>query len=231
MEDDSILIKQVKQIVVSSNFVRSKLLSRFRSLEGQVTVIPGGVDIDKFHPGAGIRMGLPGSYVLFVGSVQPRKNITRLLEAWQQAQAAIPDTWLIIAGSNSSIFRRVDIPQSDRVIFLGHVSDADLPSLYSGADLFVMPSLDEGFGLPVLEAMASGAPVAASNAGALPEVISDAGWLFDPNDVQQISETMVQAITDPAAQRLYREKGLERAHHFSWQDSANKLWKVFKEWS
>ena len=118
---------------------------------------------------------MPAQYILYVGSLQPRKNLGLLLNTWARIQNEFADTWLIIAGGMQSIFRPVSLPQMERVRFLGYVKDENLPGLYAQASLFVLPSLDEGFGLPVLEAMACGVPVIASDASALPEVVGDAG--------------------------------------------------------
>jgi glycosyltransferase involved in cell wall biosynthesis len=114
------------------------------------------------------------------------------------------------------------------VKFLGAVPEAALPGLYAHASVFILPSLDEGFGLPALEAMASGTLVIASNAGALPEVIGECGILFDPLDVPEIADLLRSGIQDPALRESLCAKGLKRAQLFSWDRSAKMMWKVFE---
>ena len=223
------LFVRVRRVVVSSEFVKAKMTKRFGMTDGHVVVIPGGVDTGRFHPGAEQRLDVPERYVLFVGSLQLRKNLSRLLDAWQQVKETKPGTWLVIAGAGSDIFRPMKLTTREQVIFLGPVSESDLPGLYAHAALFVLPSLDEGFGLPVLEAMASGTPVAASSAGALPEVIGEAGLFFDPLDISEIADALQRGLTDAPLRNSLREIGPIRARCFSWQESADKMWKVFEE--
>jgi len=224
------LVLRVGRVVVPSEFIKAKLLRRFCVTDGHVVVIPGGVDTGRFYPGAERRLDLPERYVLFVGSLQPRKNLPRLLDAWQQMKETASDTWLVIAGTGSDIFRPIKLTKGERVIFLGPVSESDLPGLYAHAALFVLPSLDEGFGLPMLEAMASGTPLAVSRAGALPEVVGGAGLTFDPMDITEMADALRCGLTDIPLQNSLREKGLMRARCFSWQDSADKMWKIFGEY-
>lgn len=223
------LVGGVRRVIVSSEFVKAKMMRRFGLSNGHIAVIPGGVDTGSFHPGAERRLDLPDRYVLFVGSLQPRKNLPRLLEAWHQMKEAAPDTWLVIAGAGSKIFRPMKLPTDERVIFLGSISEADLPGLYAHAALFILPSLDEGFGLPALEAMASGTPVAASRAGALLEAVGEAGLTFDPLDIPEMADALRRGLTDMPLRKFLREKGLMRARCFSWQNSADKMWTVFEE--
>jgi len=223
-----VLARRVRWIVVPSDFVRAKLMRRFGLPTERVTTIPGGVDLTIFRPDAPRRLSLPPKYVLFVGSLQPRKNLTGLLAAWAQVKDTVQDTWLVIAGEGGDMFRPLALPKMDRVKFLGAVAEADLPGLYAGATLLVIPSCDEGFGLPVLEAMACGTPVAASTAGALPEVTGAAGLTFDPDDIPAMAEVLRCLLTEKPLQMEFREKGLSWACRFSWQSSADRLWEVFK---
>jgi glycosyltransferase involved in cell wall biosynthesis len=187
------------------------------------------VDTRTFHPGATTQLDLPPCYALFVGSLQPRKNLARLLEAWVRVKDVLPDAWLLIAGTGGSAFRPVPLSATQRVKFLGAVPDAELPGLYARAAVFILPSLDEGFGLPVLEAMASGTMVLASSAGALPEVVGDSGLSFDPLDVAEIAVTLQRGFQDANLRVSLREKGLMRSQRFSWDCSTELIWKVFEE--
>ena len=224
-----LLVMKVRRVVVPSEFVKAKMLRRFNLSNRHITVVSGGVDTRRFHPGAEQRLDLPERYVLFVGSLQARKNLARLLEAWQQMKEAVPDAWLVIAGAGSKIFRPMRLASGERVTFLGSICESDLPGLYAHATLFILPSLDEGFGLPTLEAMASGTPVVASNASALPEVVGEAGLFFDPLDISGMADALRGGLTDIPLQNSLRERGLIWSHCFSWQNAADKLWKVFKE--
>lgn len=181
------------------------------------------------------KFSLPDSYILFVGTLEPRKNIPTLLRAFALAKkrGALPHA-LVIAGARGwryeNIFRTVEeLGIKDHVIFLGYVPDEDLPALYSGADLFAFLSLYEGFGLPVLEAMACGTPVLVSNTSALPEVVGDSGVLVAPNDVEQAATEMLRILTDAELRRELSARGLERAKLFSQERFARGILRVYEE--
>lgn len=223
------LLQRVKRVIVSSGYMRDKLLSRFGLALEHVIIVPGGVDAFAFHPDASQSLDLPANYVLFVGSLQPRKNLSGLLEAWQIIKDQVPGVWLVIAGESSKVFHTLDLPVPERTLFLGYIPEDKLPGLYANAKLFCMPSFDEGFGLPVLEAMACETPVVASSAGALPEVVGEAGLLFDPTDVSEIAAAMLRVLHDKELCESLRVQGAERAQQFTWQTSAEKIWSVFEE--
>ncbi|MEW5829576.1 MAG: glycosyltransferase family 1 protein [Chloroflexota bacterium] len=223
------LVRRVRRVVTSSEFVRAKLMRRFGLPGGRVTVVPGGVDTEIFHPNAPRTLDLPPKYALFVGSLQPRKNLPGLLAAWGQVEDAVPEAWLVIAGTGGAAFRPVSLIAAERVKFLGAVAEPDLPGLYAGASLAVLPSFDEGFGLTALEAMACGAPVAASTAGALPEVVGEAGLAFDPHDLPGMAEALRRGLTDEGLGKSLREKGPARAEGFPWQAAAGRMREVFEE--
>lgn len=228
-----VLAQRVRVVLTVSQYSRRSILDKFNLPEKNVIVCPNGVNQDQFHPCDARRVidkyGVADSYVLFVGSIDPRKNLARLLQAWEQLND-FPDAQLVIAGSKGSIFRESPaLHASERVRHLGYVPEQDLPALYSGATLFVMPSLFEGFGLTVLEAMACGTPVITSNAGALPEVSGDAAVLVDPASVVQLNEAMRALLSDAGLRLRLREKGLERVCLFSWESSAEQIWEVLEQ--
>ncbi len=169
------------------------------------------------------RLALPARYVLYLGSNQPHKNLPALLAAWSILSAAAPRPLLVIAGAWDPHHPQA-LQQAERlggtVRFLPNVAAADLPGLYSGAECFVFPSLYEGFGLPVLEAMACGTPVVCSNASSLPEVAGDAALLFDPTQPEAIAAAIARLLAEPdlAADLICR--GLAQAANFSWQRTA-----------
>ncbi|MER3422187.1 MAG: glycosyltransferase family 1 protein [Nitrospiraceae bacterium] len=174
-------------------------------------------------------------YLLYVGNIEPRKNLTRLLEAYSLLKARggcrLP---LIFSGGggwkNTDIYRRVsELSLEKDVRFLGYVPDEELPALMSGAELFVYPSLYEGFGLPPLEAMACGTPVVTSNVSSIPEVVGDAALMVDPYDVEGLAEAMQRALMDKDLREDMRIKGLARAKLFSWERTACETLKVYEE--
>jgi alpha-1,3-rhamnosyl/mannosyltransferase len=166
---------------------------------------------------------LPDAYVLYMGTNKPHKNLVRLIQAWAAIEPAVGTISLVIAGHRDNRYPQAEQAAADlsaRVIFTGAVADADLPALYSGALCFVFPSLYEGFGLPVLEAMACGTPVVCSQVSSLPEVAGDAALFFDPGNVESMAGVLLQLIRDNALQTDLRERGLRRAQHFNWATTA-----------
>jgi glycosyltransferase involved in cell wall biosynthesis len=180
------------------------------------------------------RYGLPDTYLLGVSTLQPNKNFARLLEAYALARGRLPeDTSLVVVGQPGWRYEGVvrstrELGLDGSVRFIGYVPDADLAALYSGALAFVYPSLYEGFGLPPLEAMACGAPVIASHASSLPEVVGDAGLLVDPLDVEDIAAAMVRVASDPVLREAMRQAGRARASRFSWQKCAQRTLAVLE---
>lgn len=203
------------------------------SLEHSVVVYPGVADRFRPLPASDTaqvreRLGLPARFLLFVGTLEPRKNLVRLLEAFHtfvQHAHAYEDMHLVVVGRKGwlyePIFATVErLNLASRVLFLDFVADSDLPALYNGAEAFVYPSLYEGFGLPVVEAMACGTPVVTSNVASLPEVTGNAAIVVDPYDTQAIVDGIMQALTQYT--RL-RAAGLARARRFVWEQSARAL--------
>lgn len=177
-------------------------------------------------------------YLLYVGTVQPRKNLVRLIDAFAEAidgrtgQPALPgDLVLVIAGKRGWLTETIEQRAAqagiaNRVHFTGYVDDADLPALLSGALAFVFPSLYEGFGMPVLEAMACGTPVLTSTTSSLPEVAGDAALLVDPHDTQAIASALARLANDPDLCSDLCTRGLQRAAHFTWQQCASETLRV-----
>jgi len=224
-----ILIKRVQNVFTPSEYVKQKVIRRFGI--GNVTVTPNGVNRSRFHPYAQqAEFDLPKCYVLFVGTLEPRKNLNLLLQAWSEVSNDFKEIWLIIAGVRGSVFKPLNISQAvERVRFLGYVEDEVLAGLYAGATLFVVPSQDEGFGLPVLEAMASGTPVIVSDAGALPEVVGEAGIIFCLSNPPGLSASLRECLSNGKLRSELSERGLARAEQFSWQTTADLVWKNLNE--
>jgi glycosyltransferase involved in cell wall biosynthesis len=177
-----------------------------------------------------------GDYFLTLAELQPRKNLARLIQAFVRflSISKRKDVYLVLVGTSGwkydEIFKTIDrfSDYQDRVIFTGYVPDEDLAAIYSGAQLFVYPSLYEGFGLPPLEAMQCGVPVIASNRTSLPEVIGDAGLLLDPLNIDDWCQAMLSLSQDESQRQNMQKKGLERARQFSWSKCAEDTVNIYK---
>ncbi len=198
-----------------------------------------GVDA-TFHPLAADQVerfrretGLPAKFVLFVGTLEPRKNVTRLVEAFATLKAQGVPHKLVLAGAKGWFYRPVfeaveRLGLEGDVIFPGFIPRRELPMWYNAADLFVYPSLYEGFGLGPLEAMACGTPVVVSNRASLPEVVGDAGLLVDAEDTQGLADAVGEVLDSPALAWQCRARGLERAATFSWERTARETAQVYR---
>lgn len=179
------------------------------------------------------RTGLPERFILFVGTLEPRKNLPTLLDAYARIAAAT-DAPLVIGGSKGwlydAIFARVEaLGLGDRVRFTGYLSDADLPLWYAAATVFVLPSLYEGFGIPLLEAMATGTPVVASSSSSLPEIVGDAGLIVPPTDAEALGAALLRLLGDAELRAELRERGFRQASRFSWEETARRTLAVYQD--
>ncbi len=179
---------------------------------------------------------LPEKYILTVGTLEPRKNLERLFEAYEGLYIRYPEMEqkLIVVGAKGwkfgNVFSAVErLHLGEKVIFTDYISDEDLPFFYFGADLFVFPSLYEGFGLPPLEAMACGIPVISSSAASLPEVVGKAAVLFDPYDVEGLSYAMEDILFNDSLKKELIRRGLEQAQKFSWEKGAHETLSLYRE--
>lgn len=179
------------------------------------------------------RYGLPERYLLFVGTIEPRKNLTPLLHAFELLHKEGLSDALVVVGKRGwlydAFFAELErSPARQAVILPGYVPDEDLPAVYVGAQALAFPSLYEGFGLPVLEAMACGTPVACSQTSSLPEVADDAAVTFDPISEDDIVGVLRRLLVEPGLRRELRERGLERAAQFSWDRAAAETEAVYR---
>ena len=230
-----------RAVIADSWATKADVVELLRVPEDRVTVVPlalrpGMSEVVRDSTAARevqARFGLPARFVLAVGTVEPRKNLTRLLEAVGRVAArpsgrdialihAGPEGWLV-----DDMQQAVTELGNGRVRFLGHVSTADLAALYSLADCCAYPSLWEGFGLPVLEAMACGCPVLTSGVSALPELAGDAALLVDPTSTEEIEEGLTQLWTDESLRARLKLRGLARAREFSWERAARETVAVY----
>ena len=229
--------RQADLIIVPSRAVQRDVVQYLRVPEDRVAVTPHGCEA-RFNPSrdaaamgaATARYGLPARYLLAVGTLEPRKNLTTLVRAFARLRerSEIDRTvGLVLAGArgwlDDPIFRTVQsLGLEDAVCFPGFIDDDDLPTLYRGAELVAFPSLYEGFGLPLLEAMACGVPVVASNTSALPEVAGGAAMLVEPLDVDAMGRAIASVLRDETLRGRLREDGIARASEFSWQTAARR---------
>jgi len=180
------------------------------------------------------KRGLPERFILFVGTIEPRKNVTRLIEAFSTLRPCdFANLKLVIGGakgwSYQDVFARVEeLGLGGEVMFPGYIPVSELPLWYNAAELFVYPSLYEGFGLPPLEAMACGTPVVTANTSSLPEVVGEAGLTVDPLDIEGLAEAMRRVLGDEALRQEMRERGLQRARDFSWTKTAQETVQVYQ---
>lgn len=225
-------------VISISNSTHRDMQARYAPDPSKCFVVYPGID-SRFQPVLDrVRLnavqeayGLPSRFFLYVGTLEPRKNIPNLLRAF--ARARLEQVKLVIAGKQGWMFQPIfDLVQkldlAQEVIFTGFVPDVDLPALYSLAEAFVFPSLYEGFGLPVLEAMACGTPVITSNVSSLPEVTGDAGLLINPLDEEQLAAAMRRLADDLDLQENLGQQGLARSAQFGWHRAAAETLDVYR---
>jgi len=217
-----------RRIIAISGQTRDDLVQHYHVPSSKIQVIHSGVNHERFRPVHPATIKLPEGvirpYILFLSTVQPRKNVGRLLDAFIALNE--PNVQLVIAGKTGWLATDIETrilmeSRSHNVHRLGYVASSFLPGLYSAAEIFILPSLFEGFGLGVLEAMASGCPVVASNVSSLPEVAGDAAIFVDPMSVASIRDGLQQAL-DHTEQHRLRTAGLRHASEFTWERTAQQ---------
>ena len=234
-------IDRAHAILVDSDFIRNEVLTTFgvdteRVRTAHLGVAPRFRPHDAGQTAADLRrFGLVhGHYILTVGTLEPRKNLRHMLESYALLPEPLRERFpLVIAGArgwrSSGLVTQIRRINDRHVRFLGHVDRTALPHLYAGAALFAFPSLYEGFGLPPLEAMASGTPVVVSNRASLPEVVGDAGATMDSYDPVQAASVMRELLEDPARRATMSKRGLARAARFTWQACAATTYSVYRD--
>lgn len=231
--------RRAKRLLTFSNTVKEQLINWFGFPKEKIIVTPL-APAEHFKPQPKERIehvmrkyGLPERFVIYVGVIEPRKNLPTLFKALAMLKSSLPHK-LVLAGDvgwygESEIEEINRLGLDGQVICTGYVPDEDLPAMICGADALVYPSLAEGFGLPVLEAMACGTPVICSSAPALPEIAEGAALMVDPHDVDSWAEALRQLLTDSDLRLELRRKGLERASQFSWERTARLTLRAFEE--
>jgi glycosyltransferase involved in cell wall biosynthesis len=234
--------RRADAIVVNSHSTKQDLVRILKVPQEKVRVVYGAPApaFQRLAPGPDLeavrlRYNLPEHFILYVGTIEPRKNLVRLLEAFAKMRrsAALPHH-LVMVGQrgwkDESVFAAVErLELKDSVHFLGHIPIEALVALYNLADAMAFPSLYEGFGLPVIEAMACGTPVVTSRKGSLAEVAGDAAEFIDPLSPKSIAEGLLHVLTNAAWRAELQQRGLERAAHFTWQAAAQQARQLYGE--
>jgi glycosyltransferase involved in cell wall biosynthesis len=232
-------IKKADIIVADSHSTMRDIVEFFNVDEKKIKVVHLGVE-SRFRPISNVedyrtKNNLPSKMILNIGTLEPRKNVVTLIKAFKKLQKeGFKDYVLVIAGEKGWLYKRIfeeikssGVKQSIRL--LGVARDEDLPLLYNCADLFVYPSLYEGFGLPPLEAMACGVPVITSNTSSLPEVVGNVGIMVDPHDINSLSEAMANVLKDKELKHRMSRDGLKRSKMFTWKKMVNEVREIYNE--
>lgn len=243
-------LRQTDVVVTVSNYSKQQILRHCRIKASRIrviseapgeafTVLPENQETEQVLRTYGLEDR--GRFLLYVGGISPHKNLRTLVDAFHLLidDPDYTDVKLILVGDYKTDSFYSDYPAlkakveelhlTGRVLFTGFVDDADLATLYNAASLVVIPSLQEGFGLPAMEAMACGAPVVSSSAGSLPEVLGKAGCFFDPYSPNDIHKVIRTVLSDPALRESMKHAGLERAKQFRWETTADQMRAIFEE--
>jgi glycosyltransferase involved in cell wall biosynthesis len=233
------ILKSSDKIISISENTKRDIIKHFKIPEDKIKVIPlaANENFRKLDENETSKIkskyNINFPFILYVGTLEPRKNIPNLLNAFYKIKKQGIAHKLVIAGGKGwkykEIFETIEkLNLQNDVIFTGYVPDEDLPGLYNAADLFVYPSLYEGFGLPPLEAMQCGTPVITSNTSSLPEVVGDAGIMVNPHDIGELANKMYEVLTNKDLRKELSKKGIERAKLFSWKKCAEETLKVYE---
>ena len=232
---DRYFIKRAIHLIAVSQNTKHDLMKYLKIPENRISVIYNGIDHSIFKPYEVKVLDKP--YILYVGSERPRKNLSRLFEAFARVKGEFPELKLVKMGAagrseeyRRNVMRKLDsLGITGDVIFVVHASELDLVHYYSSASLLAYPSLYEGFGLPLLEAMACGCPVVTSNTSSMPEVAGEAGIMVDPYDIDALTEAIKQVLTDDTLRDNMVRKGLEQARMFSWEKTVEQTLEVYNK--
>jgi glycosyltransferase involved in cell wall biosynthesis len=239
-------LRHASKVIAVSDVTRRDLIELYGVAEDRVAVVPHGVDHELFRPPppdevekVRRRFGIEGPYLLSLGGIEPRKNLPRVVEAFSRLPSDLHATLVLVGGSAEWNPEGQDLLRSAlaavaegirrRVILTGYVGEREKVALLGGAEALLYPSLYEGFGLPVLEAMACGTPVLTSNVSALPEVAGEAAWLVDPTDVEAIAHGTERLLRDDQLRERLTSAGTTRAAGFDWNETARRTAAVLHE--
>lgn len=233
------ILRQAERIIAVSPHTKQDVIDHYRIPPEKIHIVSEGYELNHFRPDVDLAVLdnyglLPKKYVLYVGNSSARKNILRLIDAFNMVKNKIPHR-LVLVGTKQPNERKALIEKisrynlTNRVCLLDYIPYCDLPALYAGADLFAFLSLYEGFGLPVLEAMACGAPVLTSCTSSLPDVVGDAGLLADPLSVNDIADKLQSLLLGPKKKKVATAAGLERCKQFRWSSAAKEIYGILQD--
>lgn len=227
-------LKKASRVIVPTEYVKSDVTAYMPKIADKLTVT-----LEASEPPLDIQPEAPNvadldKFILYVGSAFPHKNLDTLVKAFEIIHSSDSEIKLLLVGKKEHHYEHLETavqqsPARENIVFTGFVTDAELKWLYQNAAVYVFPSLSEGFGLPALEAMAHGCPVASSNATCLPEVSGDAAIYFDPNNLDDIAQTVTKVMTDDALRQDLIAKGNEQVKKFSWRRMARQTLSVYDE--
>jgi len=236
--------RRLDHVFTISNFTKNDVINFFDVPADRITVTYCGIDLDRFRPldkeecreKVARKHGLREPFIIYIARLDhPSKNHVTLLNAYSLLRKKYGVEHKLVLGGTKwfgaeVIFQAVeDLGLKDHVIFAGFISDDDLPVMYAAADLQVFPTLFEGFGIPPLEAMACGTPVACSNVAAVPEVVGDAAVLFDPLSPEEIASSVNSVLSNADLRGNLIKKGLQRARQFTWEETARRTVEVYRK--
>jgi glycosyltransferase involved in cell wall biosynthesis len=230
---NKIAARKSAAIITATEFVKDDVARFARINSRKITVINEAADKITDEPEPVEGLGEDDKFIMYVGRPLPHKNLDRLVEAYVQIKQTHPEVKLVLAGKKSLLYRVISLKVKARdipdVVFTGFVTEGQLRWLYEHASVYAFPSLSEGFGLPGLEAMVHGAPVASSNATCLPEVYGDAAAYFDPTSVEDMANVISKVLDSPKKRETLIAAGKKQAAKFSWQRMAEQTLAIYKE--
>lgn len=235
-------IKRADHILTISESSKKQIVEYYKVNPEKITIVTPAVDHTDYYPRSKsdiskirAKYNLPSNYVLYASTLEPRKNVNGVLDAYIKLDKKLKQkVGLVLAGGkgwkDESIIANISQSKKngENITITGYVPDEDLPAIYSGAELFVYPSYYEGFGIPLLEAMACGVPVISADNSSLPEVVGKAGLYIKADDTNSLVSAMSRMLTDRTLANKYRLMGIEQARKFSWEKSANDLIRLFE---
>ena len=234
-------VERSEKIITISDNSKNELIEYYKISPERITVINPAIDHKEYYPRTDKdtrqvkkKFNINGKYVLYTGTIEPRKNINGIMDAYENLPATLREEYTLVLAVgkgwlDGAIHARLEELKDLDIVLTGYVADEDMPSLYSGASLFVFPSFYEGWGMPPLEAMACGVPVITSNNSSLPEVVGDAGIMVDAHDTDELSKQIARVLTDKKLATEMVKKGLKQAQKFSWEKSAKKLHELIEQ--
>lgn len=226
------------KIIAVSNSTKQEIIKEYKIPAGKISIINSSIDHDRFNIKTHSEVKrvlkkykIEKDYILFTGTIEPRKNVAGIIDAYAQLSESIKDKYtLVLAGGKGWKDEEIELKLHQNfdlnIIRTGYVADEDLPALYNGASLFVFPSQYEGWGIPILEAMACGVPVITANNTSLPEVAGDAAIMINAKDTPALTNSIKKVLTNQNLRKKMIQKGFIQAKMFSWQKSAKELKKL-----